>query len=159
MDIQTLVIVVGLILGAVLIAAAVLVGIKKQGFAYGEILITAFGVVLVGLSLWSRVSLELGQFKAEFDSLKKGVQDVAEAAAVVSEEVTKLDKAATSQRVQMATLVRSLNAQTLDPRVRATVQRELEAVPRVDLRRLTSATHRLELSSETIARIRAKPPG
>ncbi len=159
MDTQTLVIVVGLILGAVLVLAAVVVGIKKQGFAYGEILITAFGVVLVGLSLWSRVSLELGQFRAEFESLKEGVQEVAEAAAVVSAEVIKLDKAATTQRDQVAILVRSLKPQTLDPGTRATVQRELEAAPRIDPTRLSAAVQRLNLSAEAVARMRAKPPG
>ncbi len=163
MDIQTLVILVGLILGAVLVVAAVVVGVKKQGFAYGEILITAFGVILVGLSLWSRVSLELGQFKAEFDTefdaLQQGVQEVAEAAAVVSEEVSKLDKASASQRAQVATLVRSLKPQILDPRTRATVQRELEIAPRIDHDRLRAATQRLNLSAETVAGMRAKPPG
>ena len=158
MDIKTLVIVVGLALGALLVVAAAVVGIRKKSFTMGEILIAAIGMLLVGLSLFSKASIQAGDFGVEFETLQENTEQVASSAAVVSEEVRKLSEATRKNQEQIVVLARKLRSNSSDDEVVRTIQEFQRASPRVNLERLTAATQQLEISSEAIARMRTATP-
>ncbi len=63
MDLQMLLqatLTMGLVLGAVLLLAAVYVFVRHQKFGLGGGVLVAFGTVLLGLSLWQSVELSVG---------------------------------------------------------------------------------------------------
>jgi hypothetical protein len=157
MEMQTFVVLAGLLLGAVLVIGAVAVGVKKAGFAVGELGMTAFGVVLVGLSLWSRVSLEMGGLKLRLDTLQDNVEEIAQAATVVSEEVGKLNESSSQNRDQVNTLIQNLGTAAIRPEVLQRMRVQQLAAPQVDLERLSGASRDLQISADAIRSLRSDP--
>ena len=57
----TAVIIFGLSLGSIQIVAAVYVWVKQEKFGFGGAVLTIFGTVLIGLSIWNHIEIEISQ--------------------------------------------------------------------------------------------------
>ena len=58
-DIRTLAFIVGIVIGAVMLLATSIVYLKKSELAKGGIVFTVFGAVLLGMSVWASVKVEI----------------------------------------------------------------------------------------------------
>lgn len=100
MDIVQITFYAGVVLGAALILSVCWVYVRKRSAGTGEIAFCMFGVVLTGLSIWSRVSIEAGSLRLELDRLAEQQQRVEE---VVRKTVSAVD--ANSQTLSEVTLL------------------------------------------------------
>jgi hypothetical protein len=77
---QTLVIISGILLGAISIGSATWIWHQKQVFGIGGCVLSAVGVMLIGLSIWKNLELSADKdgVKLKFDSLRE-VAEVAQA--------------------------------------------------------------------------------
>ncbi len=73
-------IILGLIIGSVMLIATTFVYVRHQTFSLGGSILTAFGTLLLGLSIWQSVEFTVGpdggisaSFKKELDNLKRDV--------------------------------------------------------------------------------------
>lgn len=80
--------ILGLILGTVLLSAAVYVYIKHQVFALGGSVLTVFGTILLGLSIWQSVELTI---RPEGGITAKFKQDLGAAAADINNRISQLE--------------------------------------------------------------------
>jgi len=80
--------IVGIILGPVLLIATVYVYIKHRRFGLGGVVLTVFGTILIGLSIWQSVELTIGP-KGDFSAKFK--QDLGAAAADINNRIAKLE--------------------------------------------------------------------
>ena len=71
MNVTNMVIIAGLILGSLAIISVCWVWVSKQVMGTGGGVLSFFGVMLVGLSIWSRASVEVSPegVRAEFERL------------------------------------------------------------------------------------------
>jgi len=95
MNIENLVVLVGLAVGTAALGTACAVWYRKQEFGIGGSTLSIVGVVLIGLSIWTGVSFSItgDGLQVELDSLEERLALVAENSSVVSEEVVKLNDA------------------------------------------------------------------
>lgn len=143
--------VVGLIMGAVALGSACWVWLRKQTFGVGGGMLSLVGVILIGLSLWANVKVEVSAegLKAEFERMERRLDAMAEANVSVSEEVRNLATVTETHRSQFVKLTESLERQqTLAPEILAPIRREVEAAPRIDERHLTTAIQQLQTSGQ-----------
>jgi len=89
MDVKDMAFVAGLVLGCLIIVSVCWVWVRRQVLGMGGGLLSFFGVVLVGLSVWSSASVEVSAdgFRAEFEQLEKQVESVALRSQKISDEV------------------------------------------------------------------------
>ena len=78
---------VGLLVGTVVALSAVWVFLKKQEFSLWGTAVLGFGVVLIGMSVWNNIRIRASEGGLEFEVLRQQVQQTAQAAAKVAEEV------------------------------------------------------------------------
>lgn len=92
MNIQQWAFVVGLVFGSLAVLSVIYVWIKKQVFGFGGGAISLTGVILMGLSIWSSVQIQITRegIKAGFERLAEKVGEISKANAVVSQELVKL---------------------------------------------------------------------
>jgi hypothetical protein len=69
---------VGMVMGSVAVVSASYVWVKHQRFGVGGAFLSFVGVVLVGLSVWSRARVEIseGGLLAEFERLQQQLEEV-----------------------------------------------------------------------------------
>ena len=94
MDIKNMAFIAGLILGSLAIVSVCWVWVRSQVLGPGGGVLSFFGVLLVGLSIWSSASVELTPegFRAQFERLQEEVTQVAEKSEQISEEVEAVAK-------------------------------------------------------------------
>jgi hypothetical protein len=166
MNVQTAAFVVGMILGSGAVSSAAFVWIRYRAFGTGGSVLSLLGVALVGLSIWSSVKINVSDqgFQAEFQKLAQQVDAVAESSQAgiqanreVAQEVKNVAEATEAAKQQFIELTTTLEAKgTLDPAKRAEILRPVLTAPVVDLKRLDSATKKLEDASKVRA-TRVKP--
>ena len=111
-----IVIVVGLVLGSLAIGTACAVWWRHQQFGTGGSFLSVVGLVLVGMSIWSRVSFSVGGATVDLERLAQRVEDVARAGEEVSEAVAEVAEGTETTRRQFVDLTRALERQrTLPP--------------------------------------------
>jgi hypothetical protein len=105
MDITNMAFITGLILGSLAIMSVCWVWVRSQVLGTGGGVLSFFGVLLVGLSIWSSASVEVTPegFRAEFERLEKEVNEVAVRSQQVSDEVQAVAEAnnAISREIQV----------------------------------------------------------
>ena len=69
---------VGMVMGSVAVVSASYVWVKHQRFGVGGAFLSFVGVVLVGLSVWSRARVEIseGGLLAEFERMQQQLEEV-----------------------------------------------------------------------------------
>lgn len=146
MDIKNSVLAVGLFVGSLMILSVCLAYIRGRPFGMGGIVLTVGGVMLIGLSVFSRITLSVSDegFEARIQSIEHKVADVDqnvkmvnEANQVVSEaiqDVAKTQRTNTDKVTQLTDALASRKA--LQPEVAEQVRTELRQAPQVDLQRL-----------------------
>ena len=69
---------VGMIMGSVAVVSASYVWVKHQRFGMGGAFLSFVGVVLLGLSVWSRARVEISEegLLAEFERLQQRLEEV-----------------------------------------------------------------------------------
>jgi septal ring factor EnvC (AmiA/AmiB activator) len=89
MDITNMVFVTGMVLGSLIIVSVCWVWVRKQVLGAGGGALSFFGVMLVGLSVWSSARVEVTPegFRAEFERLQKEVNQVAVRSQKISDDV------------------------------------------------------------------------
>lgn len=147
---DTVVYAVGLAMGSVMLGSVCYVWVRKQQLGIGGGFLSAMGVVLLGLSVWTGVSVEVtkGGIKADFDRLQERLDEVTEANQIVSEQVQNIAQSTEANRSQFVQLTRVLEA---DVAPAAPVFRQLRermvTVPQVDLQQLERASRTLQPST------------
>src|SRR3989304_9691070 len=103
---------VGMVFGAVAIAAVCWVWVRKQTFGTGGIALSIVGVILVGLSVWKSVEVSYtnGNLVVRLQKLEQRLGQVAEASSAVTQEVQKLTDRANQTREEFLKLTRTLQA-------------------------------------------------
>lgn len=141
------VVVAGLLLGALMVVSACWVWIRHQKFGTAGAVLCLSGVVLVGLSVYSRVSFKVGGIEAE---LEAKVEKIAQRTELASEGVLELaDQVNASQR-QFVALADALEegepvSRTRLEEIAAPVEQDVERRPEA-LRDLTILRERGELA-------------
>ncbi len=89
MEITNLAFIAGVILGSLAIVSVCWVWLSKQMLGLGGGVLSFVGVVLVGLSLWSKASVEVSPdgFRAEFERLENEVKKVSVRSEQISNDV------------------------------------------------------------------------
>lgn len=137
----------GLLLGALMVVSACWVWIKHQRFGTAGAVLCLSGVVLVGLSVYGRVSFKVGGIEAE---LEAKVEKIAQRTELASEGVLELaDQVNVSQR-QFVALAEALEGGEPVSRIRleaiaAPIEQDVERQPEA-LRDLTILRERGELA-------------
>lgn len=104
---------VGLLIGSVALLAASYVWVKHQRFGSGGAFLTFAGLVLVGLSVWSRARLEVSDegMVAEFEKLQQEVAELSTANARLSSSMDSLQGRIVAGERQFESLARKLTEQ------------------------------------------------
>ncbi|MCH9647132.1 MAG: hypothetical protein K0U98_02770 [Deltaproteobacteria bacterium] len=146
---ESVVYAVGLAMGSVMLGSVCYVWVRKQQLGMGGGFLGAMGVVLLGLSVWTGVSVEVSKsgIKADFERLQGRLDEVTEASQVVSEQVQNIAQSTEANRSQFVQLTRVLEADTTPT---APVLRQLRermvAVPQVNHQELERASRTLQVS-------------
>ena len=88
--------ILGLVFGSLMLCSLLFVYIKHKTFGLGGSVLTVFGVMLLGLSIWKTVEISItleGEIEAKFEALEKRVEDVREIADSTTTKVEEIDKA------------------------------------------------------------------
>lgn len=161
MGITNMAFIAGLILGSLAIISVCWVWVSKQVLGSGGGVLSFFGVLLVGLSLWSSASVEVSPegFRAEFERLQQevdemavrsqqisnDVQAVAEANKTISHEVRTVAENIDINRTQFLKLTDALKQkQTLNVDQVKSIDEPIKKAPVIDKRALDSAILKLE---------------
>ena len=140
------VMVVGLIIGSAAVLTACFVWLRKQVFGTGGIVLSLVGVILIGLSIWSNVSIQFaeGRFSAEFNRLQAQLDEMAEAGIAVSEEVGTMWDVVQANSQQFVALTDNLEQrQTLTTNQARSLRTPVLDAPAVSRMRLDSARVKL----------------
>lgn len=134
--------IVGLVVGAVAIAAVCWVWVRKQTFGTGGTVLSIVGVILVGLSVWKTVEISYtnGSLMVRLQKLEERLGQVAEASSAVTQEVQKLTDSANTTREEFLKLTRTLEARgTLPAATIRDIREAIARAPTVDRAKLDSA--------------------
>ena len=88
--------ILGLVFGSLMLCSLLFVYIKHKAFGLGGAVLTVFGVMLLGLSIWKTVEISVtpkGEIDAKFEVLEKRVEDVREIADSTTAKVEEIDTA------------------------------------------------------------------
>lgn len=161
MEITNMAFIAGLILGSLAIVSVCWVWVRNQVLGAGGGILSFFGVILVGLSIWSSASVEVSPegFRAEFERLEEEVKEVAvrsqqisndveavaEANRVISREVKSVAENIDINRVQFLKLTDALKQrQALNADQVSTINQPVINAPTIDKRVLDSQILKLE---------------
>jgi len=111
MNLATVVFVAGLLLGALILLAVLRVYMEKKTFGVGDAMFAAFGVVLMGLSVFTSISVTVSptELKAQFDTVKKQVNEVAKQSAVLEKQVATVAESSGTLADGLANMGEKLN--------------------------------------------------
>lgn len=146
MDVQQLAFIAGIILGSIAVLTACFVWLRHRTFGVGGGGLSLVGLALVGLSIFSTISISVSEagVEAKFQAMQERVNAVAEASAAVTEEVQKIAQSTEANRTQFLALTQSLEARNaVDPRAAADIRRQVEAARLPEERQLNEALKRL----------------
>ena len=82
-----------------MLCSLLFVFIKHKTFGIGGSVLTVFGVMLLGLSIWKTLEISVtakGEIGAKFEALEKRVEDVREIANSTTTKVEEIDKGITN---------------------------------------------------------------
>ena len=88
--------ILNLVFGSLMLCSLLFVYIKHRTFGLGGSVLTVFGVMLLGISIWKTVEISVtleGEIEAKFEALEKRVEDVREIADSTTTKVEEIDKA------------------------------------------------------------------
>lgn len=113
MSIQLVSFAFGLVLGSVLLLASVYNFVKHRSFGLGGSVLTVFGTMLVGLSLWSsfEVTVDQGKFSARYNIS----QELGQRAAEVNNQIVELRNRLDFQAQDIAALRQATPGATISP--------------------------------------------
>ena len=135
---MTPVIIVGIVAGALLVVAAIVVFITKKEFPAGGVAVTLIAVVLIGMSQWSSIEIEGGGIKIK--TLSKAIGETAAAADEVAAQAEQAADAVAATKEQLASLTQQIeDSHVLSPRLTQPIQARLSAAPVVDRQKLARA--------------------
>ena len=133
--------ILGLILGSLMLISVVFVFAKHQAFGMGGTLMTPFGVLLLGLSIWKTAEISVtpeGGLAAKFESLEQQVADINEEQKTTSEQVRQVSNQ--SQRFNASIVALQRQTQVLDQQ-RVALLKDLDtskqAIKALQLRRIS----------------------
>ena len=106
---------VGMLMGSVAVVAASYVWVKHQRFGVGGAFLSFVGVVLVGLSVWSRARIEIseGGLLAEFERLQQQLEEVTRTSDRVQRNLDSLHIRLTAGEQQFLAMTRVLKDRRL----------------------------------------------
>ena len=91
--------ILGIVFGSLMLCCLLFVYIKHKKFGLGSSVLTVFGVMLLGFSIWKTADISVtleGKIEAKFEALTKQVEDVREIANSTTAKVEEIDKAQNS---------------------------------------------------------------
>lgn len=110
--INSLVIYTGVIIGSLMLLSVIWVWVSKQHFQLGGTLMSIFGTVLIGLSVFSSVTVKIGDdLLVQFNALQEEVDTLREVNATLVTEVSTIATTTELQRQQFIALGESLRRQ------------------------------------------------
>jgi hypothetical protein len=124
--VESVVVIVGIVIGSLTMLSAIWVWARKQQFGYAGTLLSFFGTLLIGLSVFSKAQISVGEVEVVVESLKRDVanleqenESIARENSVISSEFLKLARSVDLQRGEFLKLGNVL-ART-EPSLRAPV--------------------------------------
>jgi hypothetical protein len=134
----------GIVAGAILVVSAAVVWFRKQVFGVGGSLLTVAGLLLLGMSIWSRAKVSVGADGITAE-VEQAVRQAADAGAAVAEETTKLAKDVELLRQELSRLAASVQATgKVSPEDADNVVATLKAAPSINPQSLSRASKQLE---------------
>lgn len=128
-------IIVGLVIGTVAVLGAIWVWVKHQKYGMGGGTLTAVGAVLIGMSVWGQITINVSEAGVKVDLLR----ETAEAVSAVAAEVGTMARAVEASRGQFIRLTRELeNRAVLPSAALEPIRRSVEVLPTVNRARLDS---------------------
>lgn len=111
MNLATIVFVAGLLLGALILLAVLRVYMEKKAFGVGDASFASLGVVLMGLSVFTSVSVTVSatELKAQFDTVKKQMNEVTKQSAVLERRVATVAESSGTLSEGLANMGEKLN--------------------------------------------------
>lgn len=101
--------IVGIVVGTVAMLTTCLVWFRKQVFGTGGAVLSLFGVMLIGMSVWGSVKITLpGGIEAELETLKGKIEVIAESSQGISDEVRNIAEVTETTRDEFVQLTRDL---------------------------------------------------
>ena len=91
--------ILGIVFGSLMLCCLLFVYIKHKKFGLGGSVLTVFGVMLLGFSIWKTAEISVtleGKIEAKFEALTKRVEDVREIANSTTAKVEEIDMAQNS---------------------------------------------------------------
>jgi|GEM_PF-4754458 len=91
--------ILGIVFGILMLCCLLFVYIKNKKFGLGGSVLTVFGVMLLGFSIWKTAEISVtleGNIEAKFEALTKRVEDVREIANSTTANVEEIDIAQNS---------------------------------------------------------------
>ena len=91
--------ILGIVFGSLMLCCLLFVYIKHKKFGLGSSVLTVFGVMLLGFSIWKTADISVtleGKIEAKFEALTKQVDDVREIANSTTAKVEEIDMAQNS---------------------------------------------------------------
>ncbi len=117
-QINDMVIYAGVILGSLMLLSVIWVWMSKQHFQLGGTLLSIFGTVLIGLSVFSSVTIKIGDdLLVEFNALQEEVDTLRDNNDALIAEVSTIAQTTEIQRQQFIALGESLQTQSPQLRV------------------------------------------
>lgn len=98
----------GLVVGSFLCLSACWVWLGKQIFGTGGFVLCVFGAVLIGLSVWSNVSIEAGPFRAELTRLQQEVEEAQKTVRLTQAATLELNQELRASRSQLVALTQAI---------------------------------------------------
>ncbi len=106
---------VGMLIGSVAVVSASYVWVKHQRFGMGGAFLSFVGVVLLGLSVWSRARIEISEagLLAEFERLQQQLDDVSRTTELVQGNLDSIHIRLTAGEQQFLEMARVLRDKRL----------------------------------------------
>lgn len=136
MDVRSIAFFAGIVIGSAAILAVAFVWIRKQTFGIGGSVLCSVGVVLLGLSVWTTMKIEISQQGISWE-FERRLATVLEANEALTEEVQVLARNNEAARQQLTALTDTLQeARVLDVQRADQIRQPAQAAPSVNLQRL-----------------------
>ena len=87
--------ILGIVIGSLILCCLLFVYIEHKKFGLGGFVLTVFGVMLLGFSIWKTAEISVtldAKIEAKFQALSKRVEDVREIANSTTAKVEEIDK-------------------------------------------------------------------
>jgi hypothetical protein len=143
--------VVAMIMGVLLILAAIGIAWSKKEFSAGCVTITLVGVILIGLTQWTTIKFKSGGLDVELSTLKQQLKQTAAAVDAVAAETETAAQATEAGRQELRSLVNQLGSHNVLPPVALQpVRASLDTLHKVDF-------SKIRMAREDLRRITVRP--